>query len=101
MGKTKGEDMMKKYWVFVGESYYSGGGVSDLTGRFEKLIDAERSVCDVEFHEKYGCNWYQIVNVELGEVVRYCDCLIEEEHDLVVNCEEDTGDNCLFIKKEI
>ena len=90
---------MKKYWVFVGESYYPGGGVSDLTGRFEKLIDAERSVYDVEFHEKNGCGWYQIVNVESGEVVRHCGCLTDDKHEHVIICEADSRDNCLFLRK--
>lgn len=57
---------MKRYLVFAGETYYPLGGWDDLRGRFDTVEDAVVAVTG-----KF--DWWQVVDIETGEVVKELD----------------------------
>ncbi len=55
---------MHKYGLFYGDQYYPTGGWSDYEGSFISVEDAMECVI------KAKPDWYQIVNLHTGEIVK-------------------------------
>ncbi len=58
-----------KYFVFAGEYYYPGGGVSDLHSTYCNLDGIE--VCLFEIMDKLSYDWWQLMNSEGDRVISY------------------------------
>ena len=58
---------MQIYWLFGGEAYYPGGGMNDFILRFEQLDDA------VAFAKEKRLDWWHVLNIDLGMIVRWSD----------------------------
>lgn len=54
---------MKRYAVFAMESYYPGGGWSDLHGLYDDKDEA------FEAAKKVRCDWYEVVDLEEGVLI--------------------------------
>lgn len=52
---------MKRYFVFAGDCYYPGGGVSDFIADFYLIEEAKTHVCN-------HTDWSHILDTETGVV---------------------------------
>lgn len=53
---------MKFWWVFSYDTYYPGGGMSDLCGRFSSKEEAQKYI-DNEKLKEYHADSYELINV--------------------------------------
>lgn len=58
---------MKRYLLFIGESFYAGGGWADFRGDFSSVEKAEIVWEKREYPDSY--DWYHIIDAETGKVV--------------------------------
>ena len=60
---------MKRYILFAGDYYYPEGGVYDLVGSSDTVIEAK------ETHEKFlsdiGGDWAHILDIKTGECLHH------------------------------
>jgi hypothetical protein len=57
---------MKRYLLFIGDTYYPGGGWKDFIGSFETVSEALIELA--EPRSKY--DWFQIVDLTKEEIVQ-------------------------------
>lgn len=103
----------KPIWVFAGPSYYASGGLQNLRGRYDTQQAAVAALVEGVGKSIYedGWDWYQIVDVRTGTLLRHCnggghgsrlrreppsDVLIYDWPDCVVAVPEDTEENNLL-----
>lgn len=60
-----------RYWLFADCDYYASGGVSGLRGRFDSESDAVARLRELIAYDPSDVEWYQIVDVHDGRVVRH------------------------------
>ena len=54
----------KRYWLFAGNDCYATGGVHDLEGSFDSVVEAEAGAQKLESDQ-----WYHVVDITTGQIV--------------------------------
>jgi hypothetical protein len=54
---------MKRYWLFGYDTYYPGGGLSDVVLKFNVIEEVQKFADEDEFYFRES-DWYQILDME-------------------------------------
>ena len=55
--------MTKRYWLFAGETYYPSGGMEDLRGKYDTMVEAVKAI--------KRADWFHVLDTKTDRVYNH------------------------------